>query len=165
MESTPHDRLIQINGELYFADGNYSSFDLQTVNAPNIDLVGYSDSLKEFFVRFTGNSGKSYIYKEVPRLIFDEITSSECQSIGSYMAQKVKGYFRYEQIDWGLNKASLTEVCKHYKTMQYNLDTSIGCWATDCSLLVQSQIGNENFEKWFWQLEYTEIPENCTRIK
>lgn len=160
---SPHSALIQINSELYFADGNFASFDLQIVNGTNIDLVGYSDSLKEFFIRYT--NGKKYIYKDVPRTIFDGITSSDCASVGSYLLRNVRGNYRYEYIEWGLNKASLTDVCKHYRTMQYNLDTSLGCYATDAHLLVQAQIGNENFEKWFWQLEYSPIPDDCQRIK
>lgn len=55
-----HDALIQIDGQLYFADGNFSSFDMRFVVSSNIDLVGYSGSLKELFIRF--NNGKTYIY-------------------------------------------------------------------------------------------------------
>jgi len=160
---SPHDALIQIDGQLYFADGNFSSFDLKFVNASNIDLVGYSGSLKELFIRF--NDRKRYIYKDVNHDVWDDMISSETKSIGSFMVQRVKGCFRYEEIEWGLHKASLTDVCKHYRTMQYNLDTTLGCWATDASTIVTALIGNEKFEELFWQLEYSPIPDNCQRIK
>lgn len=163
MNTTRNDCLLQIDGELYFADGNFASYDLTFINGNNIDLIGYSDSLKEFFVRF--NNGKTYIYKEVPREIFTDITSQECESVGLFMVQKVRGFFRYERIEWSLHKASLTDVCKHYRTMQYNLTLTIGCYATDASTIVTGLIGSEKFEELFWEMEYNPIPDNCQRIK
>lgn len=149
--------LIQLNGELYFVNNELSSFDLKFVNGSNIDLVGYSDSLKFFLVRF--NNQNRFIYKDVPRNIFDDISSPEIESIGSYMNRKVKGFFRYEQVDWNIIKASLTDVCKHYRNMQYNLNISLGCHATDRPDLF---IGMDDY---MWQIEYQEQPDNCQRIK
>jgi KTSC domain-containing protein len=163
MKTATHDALIQIDGNLYFADGNFSSFDLKFVNGSNIDLVGYSGSLKELFIRF--NNQKTYIYKDVNHEVYDDMVSSETKSIGTFMTHRVKGFFRYEEIFWGLHKASLTDVCNHYRTMQYNLDTMIGCWATDASTIVTALIGADKFEELFWQLEYIAIPDNCQRIK
>ncbi len=155
--------LIQIVGELHFADGNFASFELVPVNGTNVNLVGYSESLKEFFVRFSDD--KTYIYKDVPKYIFDGITAPHCGSIGSFMNRKVKGFFRYERVEWGLHKASPTEVCKIFRTMQYNLDWLIGCDVTDQGKKVEAIIGADAFEALFWKAEYQPIPDNCTRIK
>jgi len=155
-----NDVLLQIDGVLYFADSNFSSYDFKFVNGSNIDLVAYSETLKEFFVRF--NNGNTYIYKDVPKEIFDEVVSDTTQSIGSFMNRKVKGFFRYEQIFWELEKASPTEICKHYRNMQYNLNTSLGCYCTDRPDIIKKYSGSENI---LWQLEFVEQPDNCTRIK
>lgn len=71
----------------------------------------------------------------------------------------------YYKEDDVIELASMTDIQKHYKTMQYNLAWLIGCYATDCSLLVQSKMTADEFEKWFWNIEYVQIPENCERIK
>lgn len=160
---SPHDTLIQIDGQLYFADGNFSSFDLKFVNTPNLLMVGYSASLKELFIKF--NNDKSYVYKDVNHEIFDEMVSSETENIGLFYCKHVKGFFRYEQMEWSLYLASLTDVCKNYRTMQYNLDTTMGNWATDASTIITTLIGADKFEELFWQLEYKSIPDNCQRIK
>lgn len=57
--------------------------------------------------------------------------------------------------------ASYTDICKHYRNMQYNLNTTLGNWATDCINVVPVELK----ETVFWRLEYTEMPENCERIK
>lgn len=64
-----------------------------------------------------------------------------------------------------LQLASMTDIQKHYKTMQYNLAWLIGCDVTDMGKHIEILIGTENFEKWLWKAEYTQIPENCERIK
>lgn len=61
--------------------------------------------------------------------------------------------------------ASNTDICKRYRNMQYNIDTSFGCYATDASKIIKQLIGEEKFEEYFWKLEYCEMPANCTRIK
>ena len=163
MKNSWNDVLLQINGELYFGAGEFSSFDFHFINGSNIDLAAYSNTLKEFWVRF--NDGKTFVYKDVPLEIWLDVTSSEMLSIGSFMTQRVKGFFRYERVEWGLHKASLTDVCKNYRTMQYNLNITMGCDATYQGKRVEMLIGTDNFESWFWQLEYVEIPDNCERIK
>jgi hypothetical protein len=80
------------------------------------------------------------------------------------LVQLEDGLLYYKKDD-ELILASMTDIQKHYKTMQYNIAWLIGCYATDCSLLVQSKISPDEFEKWFWKIEYQQIPENCTRIK
>lgn len=80
------------------------------------------------------------------------------------LVQLDDGKLYYKEGD-ELELASMTDIKKHYKTMQYNLTWLEGCWATDCSLLVQSKMTADEFEKWFWHIEYQQIPENCERIK
>jgi hypothetical protein len=163
MKNQMNSLLIQITGELYFADGNFSSYEIQLINGTNVNMVGYSDSLKEMLIRFTND--KKYIYKDVPRNVYDDLVATDNKSVGSYLVRCVKGFFRYEFIEWGIHKASPTEICKIYRTMQYNLDFTIGCWVTDANKIVEALIGPDKFEELFWQAEYTEIPENCQRIK
>lgn len=61
--------------------------------------------------------------------------------------------------------ASPTDICRHFRNMQYNLSTTLGCYATDNSIVVEKLIGADKFEAMFWKLEYDEMPDNCTRIK
>lgn len=55
--------------------------------------------------------------------------------------------------------ASMTDIQKHYKTMQYNLSWTLGLWATDRPDLI------EDPKELLFELEYLGIPENCERIK
>lgn len=57
--------------------------------------------------------------------------------------------------------ASNTDVCKHYKTMQYNLMWMIGLHATDRPDLLQ----DSTHAHLLYELEYNQIPENAFRIK
>lgn len=150
--------LTQINGELYFTTDELASFDISIINGNNIDIIGYSDRQKLFLVRF--NNQNRFIYKDVPRQIYEEALKAE--SIGSFMNQYVKGSFRYEQVDWNIVKASLTDICKHYRNMQYNLNTIVGCFITDRVDLIRTYPECENI---MWKFEYQEQPENCQRIK
>lgn len=74
------------------------------------------------------------------------------------------GLLYYKEGD-ELQLASMTDIQKHYKTMQYNLAWILGCYATDMSTKVEIIIGTELFDEWFWKMEYVQIPENCERIK
>ena len=49
--------------------------------------------------------------------------------------------------------------------MQYNLNWTLGCHVTDMGTTIESLIGEDVFEKYFWKAEYQGIPENCERIK
>lgn len=74
------------------------------------------------------------------------------------LIQGEDGILYYKEGD-ELIKASMTDIQKHYKEMQYNLTWTLGMWATDRKDLVSDP--NEVMFK----LEYTPIPENCRRIK
>lgn len=65
----------------------------------------------------------------------------------------------YYKVGEELIEASMTDIQKHYKTMQYNLNWTLGLWATDRKDLVI------DIKEVLFQLEYTQIPENCERIK
>lgn len=57
--------------------------------------------------------------------------------------------------------ASPTDICKHYRNMQYNLNISLGCHLTDRADLIDEVLREEIM----WLNEYQEQPENCIRIK
>lgn len=59
--------------------------------------------------------------------------------------------------------ASPTDICRHYRNMQYNLDTTLGATMTDS--IDKVNISEEQKEELFWTFEYCEMPDNCTRIK
>jgi len=61
--------------------------------------------------------------------------------------------------------ASLTDVCKHYRNMQYNIITTFGCYATDASKTITELIGEDKFEELFFKLEFGEQPDFAQRIK
>lgn len=80
------------------------------------------------------------------------------------LIQQEDGLLYYKDGD-ELILASMTDIQKHYKTMQYNLDWLLGCDVTDRGDIIQSLITSETFDKYFWRAEYQQIPENCERIK
>lgn len=160
MKTKWNDTLMQLDGKLYFADSNLSSYDLKFVNGSNVDLIGYSEHIKNLFVRF--NDGRRFIYKDVPKDIFLELTTADIVSVGACYNRIVKGFFRYEEIDYWIIEASATDICKHYRNMQYNLNTSLGCYLTDRPDLIERYSASENI---LWEFEFQEQPDCCTRIK
>lgn len=80
------------------------------------------------------------------------------------LIQKEDGLLYYQEGEETV-LASLTDIQKHYKTMQYNLDFCLGAWATDVPDKVKGLIGDELFNKMFWEIKYDQIPENCKRVK
>jgi len=160
MKTTWNDILIQINGELYFADSNLASYDLKIIESTNIMMLGYSQSLKCVLIQF--NNLKRYIYKDVGLQVAMELFNADEVSVPACYVRLFKGFFRYEEVDYWVQKASLTDVCKHYRNMQYNLNTTIGLYATDRPDLIEKFSPSENI---LWELEYCEQPENCQRIK
>lgn len=55
--------------------------------------------------------------------------------------------------------ASMTDIQKHYREMQYNLDCALELWATN-----RPDLFHFNRSELF-KIEYHPIPENCVRIK
>ena len=80
------------------------------------------------------------------------------------LIQKEDGQLYYKDGDEEV-LASMTDICKHYRTFQYNLDWLLGCHVTDVGYKVRELIGSEKFDRWFWEATFDPIPENCERIK
>lgn len=155
--------LLQANtGELYTGNDNIASFDLHFVTSSNIEMIGISQALKQMLIIFK-NGGK-YLYKDVTPEVMNSIINQE--SIGSYMTHHVKGFFRYEQVYWIIEKASITDVVKHFRNMQYTLTVNIGCMVTDAINKVNNLPGGEKVvDDNFWKMEFTEQPDNAQRIR
>lgn len=66
----------------------------QRVSSSNIDSIGYDKVNKILEVEFRNNS--IYHYFGVPEFVFVELMNAS--SHGSYLAQHVKGYYRYMRI-------------------------------------------------------------------
>lgn len=56
--------------------------------------------------------------------------------------------------------AGATDICKHYRNMQYSLDTTIGNMATDMSHMLDPVF----VDQCMWEIEFQEMPDNCNRI-
>lgn len=65
----------------------------------------------------------------------------------------------YYKVDEEFILASMTDIQKHYKTMQYNLNMAIGLFATDRPDLIIDQ------KSILFEITYDQIPEKCQRIK
>lgn len=78
------------------------------------------------------------------------------------LIQKEDGSLWYKNCDEE-QPASPTDICKHYRNMQYNLGTSLGAIMTD--VIDELDIPQEQKDNLFWTFEYCEMPDNCTRIK
>ena len=69
--------------------------DRTPVVSSNIESIGYDSNSKILEVEFTNMS--VYRYYEVPEDVYEELMAAE--SKGSYLHQKIKGVYRYEQVD------------------------------------------------------------------
>lgn len=80
------------------------------------------------------------------------------------LIQKEDGklYFKDGDIE---ELASLTEVCKHYRNMQYSLTISNGCLATHRADIIELALDQKTIDKHFFKVGFCEMPENCRRIK
>jgi hypothetical protein len=63
-------------------------------NSSNISAVSYTNT-GSLIVQF--NNGGEYIYKSVPKEIYEELAKSE--SAGKYLTAAVKGKYEYEKLD------------------------------------------------------------------
>jgi len=66
---------------------------MTSVSSSNISAIGYEGSTLR--VRF--NNGSLYDYYNVPASVYDGLMSAP--SKGSYLASRVKGVYRYSQIN------------------------------------------------------------------
>jgi hypothetical protein len=63
----------------------------------NIEEIRYDESNGDFDVVFR-KYGRRYRYFDVPKDTFDKAVN--CEKIGKFMAENIKGVFRYAQIDY-----------------------------------------------------------------
>jgi len=61
------------------------------VDSSNVEAIGYDDATQELHVRFV--SGTSYIYRDVPRQLFDDLM--QAPSKGSFLNRQLKGVYQY----------------------------------------------------------------------
>lgn len=65
--------------------------DMVYVDSSNIEAIGYDDVAQELHVQFL--SGGYYVYRNVPRQIFDGLMSAA--SKGSFLNREVKGVYQF----------------------------------------------------------------------
>lgn len=63
-------------------------------NSSNIAEIGYDGNTSTLEVMFLNNA--IYQYFDVPKHIYDELMQSE--SYGKYLAQNIKGFYRYSKV-------------------------------------------------------------------
>lgn len=61
------------------------------VDSSNVEAIGYDDSTQELHVQFL--SGGYYIYRGVPREVFDGLMYAP--SKGSFLNREVKGVYQF----------------------------------------------------------------------
>lgn len=81
-----------------------------------IDLVSYCKDSNELTVKF--NNGGIYVYMQIPKKRYDELI--EAPSAGSYLAKKIKGFYRFRQVQ---NQEALeyTMLDSDFKKLTVNL--------------------------------------------
>jgi len=68
--------------------------DMTSVNSSNVAAVGYDEDSSTLQVEFT--NGATYQYFDVPENIFEELR--DAGSVGGYLAEYVKGSYRYSKV-------------------------------------------------------------------
>ena len=106
------------------------------INSANLEKIIWDNgTLRVFF-----NNGKIAAYKDVPEGI--AVGMAQAPSAGSYMAQYIKGHFRYEVE----KKCSIEE---ENKKLLHHKNTTVGLWATDRPDLIP-----EGIKHVFSQIKY-----------
>lgn len=82
---------------------DYKESEIETIEvvSSNVAKLGYSDKYKIMVV--TMQNGNMFMYKDIPRIHFDEMikcnkNGTGISSIGSYLHRNVKGHYRFEQV-------------------------------------------------------------------
>jgi hypothetical protein len=68
--------------------------DMENVDSSNVAAVGYDEDSSTLQVEF--NNGGTYQYFDVPEHLFEELR--EAQSIGSFLAENIKGSYRFSKL-------------------------------------------------------------------
>lgn len=66
----------------------------QYVNSSNVETIRYCRETSELYVRFHG--GRDYVYFDVQENVVAELIKAP--SVGTYLAQYIKGRYRYERL-------------------------------------------------------------------
>jgi len=66
----------------------------KSVQSSNIASIGYDEATSTLEIEFLNNS--VYQYFDVPQYIYNELM--EAESHGKYLAQNIKGIYRYSRI-------------------------------------------------------------------
>jgi len=61
------------------------------VDSSNIEAIGYDENTQELHVQF--RQGSSYVYRDVPRHLFDELMNAP--SKGSFLNREIKGVYTF----------------------------------------------------------------------
>ena len=65
--------------------------EMNFIDSSNIESIGYDDDTQELHVQFL--SSGHYIYRDVPREIFDDLMNAP--SKGSFLNREVKGVYQF----------------------------------------------------------------------
>jgi hypothetical protein len=68
-----------------------STPDMEFVDSSNLEAIGYSDDDQTLWVQFKG--GRTYIYDEVPRYVFEDLQAAP--SKGSFLNREVKSNYHF----------------------------------------------------------------------
>lgn len=70
-----------------------SSIQMHTTRSSMISQYGYNQAEKQLTLVFT--KGGTYIYKDVPKSVFDDL--AEAESIGKYFLANIKDKYEFEK--------------------------------------------------------------------
>ena len=73
---------------------SYKSVNMVSVSSSNLDSVGYDEDNFILYVRFL--NGSEYVYKSVPKKVYEELLKST--SKGSFLHKYIKNKYPYEKI-------------------------------------------------------------------
>ena len=65
--------------------------DMIYVDSSNMEAIGYDEGTQELHVQFL--SGAYYVYRDVPRQVFDELMRAS--SKGSFLNREIKGVYQF----------------------------------------------------------------------
>ncbi|MGE8452092.1 MAG: KTSC domain-containing protein [Pseudomonadales bacterium] len=68
--------------------------DRQKVSSSNVQSVGYDAASETLEIEF--NNGAVYQYFDVPERIYNDLINAD--SVGGYLAQHVKGTYRFSRV-------------------------------------------------------------------
>jgi hypothetical protein len=129
--------LIVIDGVLHNTSHELNKFELSYHHpiSNNVDYLGFNKKDNQLFVQF--KNGKSYMYFDVSKEAIELWNTS--RPAGNYLANCIKGYFRYHESDLFAEVASPTSVAEAYKKLLHHYDTTVGLYATDRPDLIKDE--------------------------